>query len=383
MSFERVPARRNAFGGIVTLLIIATAICAGTASANGLGKCTPPGQPVGPQQIQVAKRGSLEVTEYGSAGSYRKTICDSKSRVVKSVESAPFPFAHGIVRYLPLAITTRVSGKADAYTTKTIEYASPLARGWNHAFRKKSAAAFGQVLPAANPLRLRTPTAAALTASLRAVHQDAVRPLAKKATGNACTDNTFALYTPDVFPSRAVPYYTASASFPAGAATARSIRNAAYTWNNTVNDCGLSDQSNVVGSRMGDTDERVHSVDDGINVIDFGDPQEVGCGGAITLACTFIFFDHGVRTGFDIRFNNAQRWVNGAKASGFDVQSVATHELGHGLIGLNDVTGAEHSELTMYANGTPGDIRGRGLALGDVSGLRTQYPEGVDLSAGH
>jgi hypothetical protein len=365
--------------GLFTTALFATAIFA-LASPAAAKSCKPPGPQIGHSQIQTSKHGTASITEYGSGGSYRKTLCDRQGQLLRSVQSAPFPFAHGRVKYLPLAISTKTRGLDDAYTTKFIEYRSPLIRGWNRALGKHGSSAHGKILLPPDRSKLKTPTAAALRGSLVKLKTSAIRKSSVSDPGNACTDPTYGLYVPEVFIGRSVSYYTALDSFPAGAITSKSIRNGASAWNNTITSCGFSDQSNVVGSRMGDTTERVHAVEDGINVVDFGDPAEVGCGGMATLACSFVFFDHGVRTGFDMRFNNGQRWVNGAKVGGFDVQSVATHEMGHALVGLNDISGIEHSNLTMYASGTPDDIRGRDLALGDVLGMRAQYPQDVDLS---
>ena len=76
----------------------------------------------------------------------------------------------------------------------------------------------------------------------------------------------------------------------------------------------------------------------------------------------------------DITFNTKYvNWTNVDKnLSGMDMQSLATHELGHAL-GLGDVYSSQYSYVTMYAYGVSGDKSARSLAEPDLKGLSKLY----------
>jgi len=75
---------------------------------------------------------------------------------------------------------------------------------------------------------------------------------------------------------------------------------------------------------------------------------------------------------FDIMFDTDYVWGDATASSAvMDVQNIATHELGHGLAGLDDIY--TNSELTMYAYSTYGEILKRDLAAGDIKGVQANY----------
>lgn len=75
----------------------------------------------------------------------------------------------------------------------------------------------------------------------------------------------------------------------------------------------------------------------------------------------------------DIIFNKDIEWCNvAAGEDGYDLQSIATHELGHTL-GLADVRDAAYNYVTMYAYGTRNNIDQRTLSEPDRIGLSKLY----------
>lgn len=75
----------------------------------------------------------------------------------------------------------------------------------------------------------------------------------------------------------------------------------------------------------------------------------------------------------DIVFNNQTFWTDvSAGGNGYDMQSLATHELGHTL-GLADVYNTNYAYATMYGLGYANDIAARSLASPDLQGLSQYY----------
>jgi len=84
-----------------------------------------------------------------------------------------------------------------------------------------------------------------------------------------------------------------------------------------------------------------------------------GSGGQLTYCETF--------------FNNNLAWSTSGAPGYFDVQNVATHELGHWL-DLLDLYGSGDTEATMYYQIEPGELKKRSLNSDDIAGIRSIYP---------
>ncbi len=60
-----------------------------------------------------------------------------------------------------------------------------------------------------------------------------------------------------------------------------------------------------------------------------------------------------------------------------DLQSIATHELGHGIAGLDDIYESSWSHLTMYGYSHEGDVGKRTIEgtskTGDIGGVKANY----------
>ena len=97
------------------------------------------------------------------------------------------------------------------------------------------------------------------------------------------------------------------------------------------------------------------------------------------LARTDLCFNLKTREigGFVITFDTADGWALGPDGdpNTFDVQSVATHEIGH-AVGLDHVKTKQDTCLTMYPFTGPEEIQKRTLGWGDKLGLNVLYNHG-------
>ena len=97
-----------------------------------------------------------------------------------------------------------------------------------------------------------------------------------------------------------------------------------------------------------------------------------------TIAATYMWWDgSGHMLEFDQEYNDSYTWSTTGAAGTFDVQNIATHELGHAL-GLRDLYGDVGSpndmEKTMYGFGDTGETKGRTLEPDDRAGVIWIYP---------
>jgi hypothetical protein len=82
---------------------------------------------------------------------------------------------------------------------------------------------------------------------------------------------------------------------------------------------------------------------------------------------------------FDITFNALHKWGIDPDDEGpdrlrreFDVQNVATHEVGH-VLGLKDLYEEQYRELTMYGYTSKGETSKISLEQGDINGAQSLY----------
>lgn len=121
------------------------------------------------------------------------------------------------------------------------------------------------------------------------------------------------------------------------------------------------------------------TVPDYKNVVYWG---SMGPDNANIIAMTTIWYTRGTKAiiDTDIQMNDAMGWGIDADGEGtddklanlFDVQNIATHEVGH-VCGLGDLYGPRDTELTMYGYGAEGEVKKITLAAGDIAGLKKLY----------
>lgn len=135
----------------------------------------------------------------------------------------------------------------------------------------------------------------------------------------------------------------------------------------------------ITFSYAGATDARpgaagvARSCADGVNAIGWRTMS------SSVIGATFVCYDTQTMQiqEIDLAFNSALRWgaLGAADPRGetFDVQAIATHELGHWL-SLLDLYTSRSRAMTMHGSAKPGQTFQRTLALGDVVALQTAYP---------
>lgn len=78
-----------------------------------------------------------------------------------------------------------------------------------------------------------------------------------------------------------------------------------------------------------------------------------------------------------IDFSGRMTWSTTGEAGAYDLQSVATHEVGH-LLGLDDVT--DPAQVMCWIQES-GQIGRRYLRSGDLEGLAGAYPTAATMHA--
>ena len=120
----------------------------------------------------------------------------------------------------------------------------------------------------------------------------------------------------------------------------------------------------------GTTSSTAYGIMDGTNIICFGTITTTGTVGQNTIGIIQL---HGQLIDSDISFNTYYSWVTDGSIKGYDVQNVATHELGHSL-NLADLYSIADTEKTMYGSTEYGETKRRTLEQDDIDGITYLYP---------
>lgn len=160
-----------------------------------------------------------------------------------------------------------------------------------------------------------------------------------------------------------VTYRVNTSNGPPGSLSA--IQDALQTWTSVSG----ADFSFVYGGGTSSTD---YGVADGSNLLLFGPLNDPGYENTLGLN-TFWFYTTGELIDSDIIFNTNYTWSTDGSAGVYDVQNIATHELGHSL-SLADLYDAGDSEKTMYGYGSYGETKKRSLHQDDINGISYLYP---------
>lgn len=129
--------------------------------------------------------------------------------------------------------------------------------------------------------------------------------------------------------------------------------------------------TSAIAFRYEGTTEVQNGGNDGVNVISFQSDFSFGTG---TIAVTLSSSSQGRFIDADILFNPSNPTITFAtdgRFDGFDIQTVATHEIGHFL-------GLDHTAIvsaTMNPTGARGTVLPRALKSDDIIGASILYPE--------
>ena len=145
------------------------------------------------------------------------------------------------------------------------------------------------------------------------------------------------------------------------------FEDATETWEAVSN----TDINFVQGS---DTAIEVFNTADGVHAVFWRYKYDVGGDDTyVALAQTYCWAN-GTITHFDMCFNTLYTWCNGATSGEYDIQGIATHELGH-VLGLGHVTYGAYDSYTMYYDCDDNDITWRSLESGDTAGAQYTLPD--------
>ncbi|GLI34281.1 matrixin family metalloprotease [Desulforhabdus amnigena] len=142
----------------------------------------------------------------------------------------------------------------------------------------------------------------------------------------------------------------------------KAIRRSAATWTNVTG-------SSFIFIYGGKTTSTAYGINDGENLMNFG---KLPLG---TLAENYNWYNPitGRVYDSDIKFNTRYKWATTGVAGYYDVQNIATHEMGHSL-SLADLYGPGDTAKTMYGYSSESEIKKRSLTRDDINGIKYLYP---------
>jgi hypothetical protein len=138
-----------------------------------------------------------------------------------------------------------------------------------------------------------------------------------------------------------------------------SINNAAQTWEGNTSGLSFLYTGTTVKTKSQDNQ----------NTVSWGPINNNN-----VIAVTTIWFTRNTKeiVETDIQMNSHLPWGITGSSNAYDVQDIATHEMGH-VCGLGDLYGVPPSELTMYGYSSLGETKKDTLGIGDILGLQKLY----------
>ena len=173
-------------------------------------------------------------------------------------------------------------------------------------------------------------------------------------------------------------YINTGGSYPTGAGSR--IKDGAATIIGITNQCGVTADTGIDYNYAGTTTRTAQvPADDGANCSS-NDGYSVHSWGALDspVAATCTFTSGAWVTSADTKYNSAFTWWTDSATTGcsgkYDVQGIATHEIGHAF-GLKDLTGttAASTSQVMYESSGTCRYANRYLGGGDILGLKDIY----------
>lgn len=183
-------------------------------------------------------------------------------------------------------------------------------------------------------------------------------------SGLLCTD-TYAYKTGRKWKTNVVNMYINPSGGPSGSYDA--IKKAAQTWTD------VSTSAFTFYTAEASYEESFWGTLDDINFINFG---SINSKRAVAQAKHWYSILSGLRyvSEIDIKFNTKYfQFSTDGSTDKYDVQNVATHELGH-VLELLDLYGRSDREKTMYGGTKPGETKKRDLHQDDIDGITYLYP---------
>ena len=344
--------------------------------------------------VTTPKASGYNVTAVYGEGVYHVSRCDAAGDLIEGQTVAPITEPDGDVALVPSTYSTPRG-------TGSVLYGDPRDPRWARAWAAAGERVKDSVLPPPpgvdvdvpdelpgppgrgaslgrrTPLGGGTPLGSGALGRGATARDEAGGAVRAAQASDACRNGSFVRFgVLACWPARRYSYRINGASFGGIAETRRSLVAGHRAWDNTRNDCGFGDRSNITTSYLGLTTRKARSNADGASVIDKGEVGNITrCGrSTVAVACSWLQPGPADRpfTENDQRYDDDYRFTNSGSLGGrYDYQHIATHESGHSI-------GLDHSSasrwLTMYPQAPSGSTIWRTLGLGDVLGMRNIYP---------
>jgi len=159
-----------------------------------------------------------------------------------------------------------------------------------------------------------------------------------------------------------VGYYINTAGSPVAASDAiAAITSALQTWT-AVNTSSFEFQYLGTAAYVSGNNK--------INTLGF---RKMGKNGTLAYNTFWYSSSTGYVSDSDIEFNTDYLYATNGSSTAFDMQNIATHELGHSLP-LRDLYTSSDAEKTMYGYARAGETKKRSLEQDDINGIAHLYP---------
>lgn len=200
------------------------------------------------------------------------------------------------------------------------------------------------------------------------VHIQCPAPAGFEAPSNLDTDCTGTSWSHWQGPIASAWTYTYDTTNPYG--FSQSAVNGAWSASNTVWEQATSPSTNIFNGFVNGGTGANSGVNDGIVLAEF---RYLSGSLKNAVGVQWAWASGGKIVHTDAAYNTRYAFALGAEANKYDLQSVASHEMGHGYGLGHSNTASSSACLTLYPYATLNAIHGRTLGDGDLISIQNRY----------